>query len=88
MKNSAFQLFFLNIVVFCFPQKVKRLDYINFFFEKLFFSTCLFEGEETQTSWSELSLWHGQTVRVLAVSFSFALFFVDISEVVKKCLEY
>jgi len=71
-----------------FSTKSQVIGLYQFFFEKLFFSNCLFEREETQTSWSELSLWHRQTVHVPVVSFSFALFFLNISEVVKKCLEY
>ena len=30
-RTPLFNCFFLNYVVFCFPQKVKRLDYINIF---------------------------------------------------------
>ena len=71
-----------------FSTKSQSIVLYQFFFEKLFFSKCLFDREETQTSWSELSLWHRQTVHVPVVSFSFALFFLNISEVVKKCLEY
>ena len=71
-----------------FSTKSEAIGLYQFFFEKLFFSNCLFEREETQTSWSELSLWHRQTVHIPVVSFSFALFFLNISEVVKKCLEY
>ena len=87
-RTPLFNCFFLNSVVFCFPQKVKRLDYINFF-SKNFSSQNVYSNEKKRKLHGQnYSLWHRRTVRVPVVSFSFALFFLNISEVVKKCLEY
>ena len=44
-RTPLFNCFFLNSVVFCFPQKVKRLDYINFF-SKNFSSQIVYSKEK------------------------------------------
>ena len=69
---SFFPKYFPEKRCFLFSTKSQVIGLYQFFFEKVFFSNCLFEREETQTSWSELSLWHRQTVRVSlpVVSFS------------------
>ena len=66
----------VNSVVFCFPQKVKRLDYINFF-SKNFSSQNVYSNEKKRKLHGpNYSLCHRRTVRVPVVSFSFALFFL------------
>ena len=81
---SFFPKYFPEKRCFLFSTKSQVIGLYQFFFEKVFFSNCLFEREETQTSWSELSLWHRQTVHVPVVSFSFALFFLNISKWLKS----
>jgi hypothetical protein len=61
---SFFPKYFPEKRCFLFSTKSQVIGLYQFFFEKVFFSNCLFEREETQTSWSELSLWHRQTLRV------------------------
>jgi len=61
---SFFPKYFPEKRCFLFSTKSQVIGLYQFFFENVFFSNCLFEREETQTSWSELSLWHRQTLRV------------------------